>query len=65
MKKNIGQIDRLLRIVVGSLLLYFAVAAGQPWGFIGIIPFITGTIGWCPLYRLMGMTTTCKSCVHN
>ena len=57
--------DRILRIVVGIVLLYLGwggVVVGT-WGLVlkivGFIPLLTGLIGWCPLYTLFGFTT-CK-----
>lgn len=60
MPRNEGTIDRALRIIVGIVLLYLAFT-GQytPWTWIGVVPLVTGLIGFCPLYRLLGMNT-CK-----
>lgn len=58
---NVGNIDRTLRIVVGLIL--FALAAFGTigaWGFIGIVPLVTGVIGMCPLYTLLGIATTSR-----
>ncbi|MBI5121270.1 MAG: DUF2892 domain-containing protein [Rhodospirillales bacterium] len=61
MSKNVGGIDRILRIVVG-LALIGATLAGLigVWGWIGIVPLATGAIGWCPAYLPFGLKT-CKS----
>ena len=58
MTRNEGQIDRFLRIVVGLVLLYLAIT-GQytPWTWIGVVPLLTGLIGWCPAYALFGINT--------
>ena len=60
MPRNEGTIDRALRIIVGLVLLYLAFT-GQytPWTWIGVVPLLTGLVGFCPLYRLLGMNT-CK-----
>lgn len=60
MKANVGGIDKILRIVVG-LALIGATAAGllPVWGYIGVVPLLTGLLGWCPAYPLLGMNT-CK-----
>lgn len=60
MTQNEGQTDRLLRIFGGLLLLGLAIA-GQftPWTWIGVVPLLTGLIGWCPAYALLGINT-CK-----
>ncbi|MDO5687176.1 MAG: DUF2892 domain-containing protein [Neisseria sp.] len=59
--KNIGNIDRLLRVVVGVALIALTLM-GQigVWGWIGVVPLATALIGFCPLYRLLGMST-CKT----
>ena len=57
MKKNVGSIDRGLRIVaglsVGGLGIYFQ----SWWGLIGIIPITTGLLSWCPAYLPFGIKT--------
>lgn len=62
MKKNVGGVDKTLRIVVGIVLIGLA-AVGQigVWGYIGVIPLATGLLGWCPAYLPFGMTSCCKS----
>lgn len=58
MKPNVGGIDKILRIVVGLVLIVWAVAFGGPlWAWIGIVPLATGLIGWCPFYPLLGIST--------
>jgi len=55
MTKNVGGIDRILRIVVGAALIV-AAATGTVglWGYIGVLPLLTGLMGWCPPYALLG-----------
>lgn len=58
MTKNIGGIDRSLRIIIGLGLV--AAAATQTvglWGYLGVIPLATGLIGWCPPYAMLGFNT--------
>lgn len=58
MKKNEGTIDRVLRVLVGLGLLSLAFVGPQtPWGYIGVVPLLTGLVGFCPLYTLLGMNT--------
>jgi hypothetical protein len=58
MKLNVGRIDRTLRIGVGLTLVALAALEVIPvWGYIGIVPLLTGLIGWCPAYPLLGMNT--------
>ena len=58
MTRNIGAIDRTLRIVLGVGLLALAFFGPQsPWGYIGIVPLVTALAGFCPAYRLFGIRT--------
>jgi hypothetical protein len=61
MTKNVGGIDRLLRLVVGIVLIGLA-ATGVVgvWGYIGVVPLLTAAIGWCPAYLPLGIKT-CKT----
>ncbi len=58
MTKNVGGIDRVLRIVVGLVLIALA-ATGTVglWGYIGALPLLTGLVGWCPPYAIFGWNT--------
>lgn len=58
MKTNAGTMDRTLRIVAGGALIAMA-ATGVVglWGWIGVVPLLTGAIGNCPLYSLFGINT--------
>ena len=58
MKTNEGNLDRALRVGAGLLLI--ALAATNtigPWGYFGIVPLLTGAIGMCPLYSILGLNT--------
>ena len=57
MKLNVGGIDRVLRIGVGFALVAWALMGGPLWAWIGVIPLATGTVGFCPLYPLVGFRT--------
>ena len=60
MSSNVGTVDRLLRIVVGLALIAFALFSAAPyavWGWIGVVPLVTGLIGNCPVYSLLGIST--------
>ncbi len=58
MTKNVGGIDRVLRIVVGLVLIALA-ATGTVglWGYVGVVPLLTGLVGWCPPYAIFGWNT--------
>ncbi len=61
MKKNVGTLDQVVRIVLGiALLVYIIVTPGPAkwWGFIGLIPLLTGIFGSCPVYTLLGVRTS-------
>ena len=58
MSRNEGTIDRVIRVVLGLILLALVFVGPQtPWGWIGIIPLVTGLIGFCPIYRIIGLST--------
>jgi hypothetical protein len=55
---NEGTIDRVLRVIVGLALISIVFVGPQtPWGWIGVVPLLTGLIGFCPAYRLVGLNT--------
>jgi hypothetical protein len=57
-RTNEGRADRLLRIATGLALLALVFLGPQtPFGWIGLVPLITGVVGFCPLYRLIGINT--------
>lgn len=61
MKKNIGNIERIVRIVAGAGIMSLAVIGPQsPWALLGAIPLVTGLVGWCPPYALLGISTCGK-----
>ena len=60
MKANVGGIDRVLRITIGVALLAWLLLGDSEahwWGAIGIVPLVTGLLGTCPLYTLLGLRT--------
>ncbi len=60
MKPNVGGIDRVLRVILGLglLSLLFILEGNARWfGLIGLVPLLTATIRFCPLYSLIGMNT--------
>ena len=58
---NVGNVDRTIRMVVGTALFLVSATSNSIglWGLIGIIPIITGFMRTCPLYSLLGINT-CK-----
>lgn len=57
--RNIGTADRVVRIVGGLILTSLAFwGPTNPWFLLGLIPVMTGLVGWCALYQLFGVSTT-------
>ncbi len=62
MKKNIGSVERVIRVVAGLAILSLAVIGPKsPWAFLGAVPLLTGLIGWCPPYAVLGISTCRKN----
>lgn len=60
MQINVGNVDRVIRVAVGLALLSLPFWLDTPWrwlGLIGLIPVLTGLLGSCPAYRLLGLNT--------
>jgi Inner membrane protein YgaP-like, transmembrane domain len=63
MNINMGPVDRVIRALVGLVLIAFAAQWGFPdtgwnWvGWIGVIPILTALVGYCPLYGMLGIST--------
>ncbi|MGO4813435.1 DUF2892 domain-containing protein [Cupriavidus sp. 2MCAB6] len=63
MQANIGTVDRTLRIVAGLALIGLAVTGTiGAWGWIGVIPVLTGLVRICPLYSMLGVRTCPSAC---
>ena len=55
---NVGGIDRILRVVVGLILISLVfVGPKTMWGWIGVVPLVTGLFRFCPAYTLLGLNT--------
>ena len=58
MNVNVGSVDRVVRIVAGVVLIGLAVAGTiGAWGYIGVLPLLTGFMRVCPAYSLLGVNT--------
>jgi len=63
MTENIGRVDRALRVIIGLVLIAFAIGPGLPatgwnWiGWIGVVPLFTGLFGYCPAYSVLHIST--------
>ncbi|MEZ5819842.1 MAG: DUF2892 domain-containing protein [Bradyrhizobium sp.] len=61
MTRNVGSVDRVVRVVVGLALLSLVfVGPKTMWGLLGLVPLLTAVLGWCPPYAMLGIST-CKS----
>ena len=62
---NESPFDRLLRVIVGIVILSFVVIGPRTmWGLIGLVPLLTGLFGFCPLYRVLGINTCARRDKH-
>jgi hypothetical protein len=62
MKQNVGGVDKLLRIVVGIVLIALVFVGPQtPWGWLGLIPLITGLFNFCPVYLPLKFSSAKKA----
>jgi hypothetical protein len=58
MQRNEGTIDRAVRVIAGLGILSLAFVGPQtPWGWLGLVPLVTGIVGVCPAYSLVGIRT--------
>lgn len=58
MTTNMGTVDRGIRVVLGLTLLTLTFAGPKTmWGFVGLLPLITGLVGTCPAYSVLGFST--------
>lgn len=61
MTRNVGNAERVIRVIIGLAILSLAfVGPKSPWAFLGVIPILTGLLGWCPPYSLLGINTCSK-----
>jgi hypothetical protein len=61
MEKNVGSVDKMVRIFAGLALISLVFIGPQtPWGWLGLVPLITGLVNWCPLYRVLGVNTCAR-----
>ena len=58
---NIGNTERAFRALLGLGILSLTVIGPRtPWGYLGVLPLLTALLGWCPLYRVLGISTVRK-----
>ncbi len=62
MKKNVGAIDRAIRVIAGFGILSLAIMGPKSsWALLGAVPLLTGLVGWCPPYAALGISTVKKN----
>jgi len=60
MMKNVGGMDRVIRIILGLVILSLTLwGPKSPWALLGLAPLVTGLVGWCPPYTVLRINT-CK-----
>ena len=57
MIRNIGANDRIVRIVLGLIIIAAGVYFQSWWGAVGLILVVTGLVRWCPIYAPFGFST--------
>lgn len=60
MKHNIGSYDSAARVLIGFMIVAVAYHARSWWGALALVPFLTGALGYCPVYQLFGWDTTAQ-----
>lgn len=55
--RNEGMLDRTFRVALGVTLLGVAITGNGVWGYVGLVPLVTGLVGSCPLYSVLGFNT--------
>ena len=61
MTKNVGSLDKTIRLIVGIFIIVVGVINESLLGAIGLIPIGTALINWCPLYPIFKINTVCKN----
>lgn len=59
MQCNVGKTDRAIRIIAGLVIIGLGITFQNWWGAIGVVPLLTASLGWCPLYIPLGFSS-CK-----
>jgi len=57
MKRNIGKIDQIVRVIIGIVIIILGICFKSWWGVIGLVPLITAALGYCPLYKPLKINT--------
>jgi hypothetical protein len=57
MTVNVGLDDRMRRFVIGMIVAAILINSNSPWAFVGLFIFLTAAVGFCPLYKVLGINT--------
>ncbi len=60
MKPNVGSADKVIRIILGIVIIALGFIYQSWWGLVGIVPLLTGVFNFCPAYSLIGVSTKAK-----
>lgn len=57
MKANVGNSDRIIRFILGAVIIALGFYFKSWWGVVGIVPILTGLLNFCPIYNIIGVST--------
>ena len=57
MKENVGYIDRMIRFVIAIVFIIIGITVSPWWYIVAVFALVTGLIGWCPVYAMLGIST--------
>ena len=60
MKANMGNLDRIFRIILGVVVIVLGFIYESWWGLVGLVPIVTSFVSWCPIYVPFGLSTIFK-----
>ena len=60
MKVNVGSVDRVIRFILGAVIIILGFYFKSWWGVVGIVPIATAAVNFCPVYSLIGVSTKKK-----
>jgi predicted RND superfamily exporter protein len=57
MKSNVGRTDKVIRVIIGAVIIVLGITFKSWWGLIGVLPILTAVFGFCVLYTVFGINT--------
>lgn len=57
MKKNVGKVDMIIRVIIGIVIASFGIVYQSWWGLLAVVPLLTAFINFCPIYTVCGCNT--------